>query len=112
MGAAARRPRMRIPSVLLWPPSTAERRSARPWQRLRNHPLLWLQLLVALLLAIAAAQPFLPAEASDQRVVVLLDASGSMRAHDISPSRWDAARAAVVDLTRTLGPDQTLSVIR
>ena len=107
-----RRPRMRIPSVMLWPASSAERRSARPWQRLRNHPLLWLQVLVALLLAIAAAQPFIPAEAADQRLIVLLDASGSMRAHDVAPSRWDAARAAVTDLTRTLGPDQTVSVIR
>lgn len=109
-----RRPRVRIPSVLLWPTSTAERRSAwrRPWQRLRNHPLLWLQLFIALLLAVAAAQPYVPAEAAAQRVVVLLDASGSMRAHDVQPSRWDAARNAVVDLARSLGPDQSLSVIR
>ncbi len=107
-----RRPRVRIPSVLLWPSSTAERRSARPWQRLRNHPLLWLQLLIALLLALAAAQPYIPAEAADQRIVVLLDASGSMRAHDVLPSRWDVARAAVVDIARTLGPDQSLSLIR
>jgi hypothetical protein len=107
-----RRPRVRIPSVLLWPSSTAERRSATPWQRLRNHPLLWLQLLIAALLALAAAQPFLPAEAADQRLIVLLDASGSMRATDVAPSRWDAARAAVADLVTQLGPDQTLSVIR
>src|SRR5919109_3267947 len=84
------RPRVRIPSVLLWPASSAERRSATPWQRLRNHPLLWLQLLVAALLAITAAQPFVPAEAAEQRLIVLLDASGSMRATDVAPSRWDA----------------------
>jgi Aerotolerance regulator N-terminal/von Willebrand factor type A domain len=107
-----RRPRVRIPSVLLWPTSSAERRAARPWQRLRNHPLLWLQLLIACLLAIAAAQPFVPAEAAEQRLIVLLDASGSMRATDVAPSRWDAARAAVVDLATSLGPDQTLSLIR
>jgi hypothetical protein len=107
-----RRPRLRIPSVLLWPTSPAERRSATPWQRLRQHPLLWLQLLIAALLAFAAAQPFTPAEAADQRVVVLLDASGSMRAHDVSPSRWDAARAAVVDLAGSLSPDQSLGVVR
>ena len=107
-----RRPRVRIPSVLLWPSSTAERRSATPWQRLRNHPLLWLQLLIAAVLAAAAAQPFIPAEAADERLIVLLDASGSMRATDVSPSRWDAARAAVVNLAASLGPDQSLSVVR
>jgi Ca-activated chloride channel family protein len=107
-----RRPRMRIPSVMLWPTSLAERQSARPWQRLRNHPLLWLQLLIAVLLALAAARPFVPAEAAEQRVIVLLDGSGSMRARDVSPSRWDAARAAVVELAAGLGPDQKLSVVR
>jgi hypothetical protein len=107
-----RRPRVRIPSILLWPTSSAERRSATPWQRLRSHPLLWLQLLIAALLALAAAQPFVPAESADQRVIVLLDASGSMRATDVSPSRWDVARSSVVNLANQLGPDQTLSVIR
>jgi hypothetical protein len=107
-----RRPRLRIPSVLLWPTSPAERRSAAPWQRLRQHPLLWLQLLIAVTLAFAAAQPFLPSQAGNQRVIALLDASGSMRATDVSPSRWDAARAAVVNLAGSLGPDQTLSVVR
>jgi hypothetical protein len=107
-----RRPRVRIPSVLLWPASTAERRSATPWQRLRNHPLLWLQLAIAALLAVAAAQPFVPAQAADQRLIVLLDASGSMRATDVAPSRWDLARDSVVSLASQLGPDQTLSVVR
>jgi Ca-activated chloride channel family protein len=107
-----RRPRVRIPSVLLWPTSSAERRSARPWQRLRNHPLLWLQLLIGSLLALAAAQPFIPSQAADKRLIVLLDASGSMRATDVAPSRWDAARSAVKDLATTLGPDQSLSIIR
>ncbi len=107
-----RRPRLRIPSVLLWPSSPAERRSASPWQRLRQHPLLWLQLVLAAVLALAVAQPFLPSEATSQRVIALLDASGSMRATDVSPSRWDAARAAVVSLASSLGPDQTLSVLR
>ena len=107
-----RRPRLRIPSVMLWPTSLAERQSARPWQRLKNHPLLWLQLLIAAILAVAAAQPFIPADKSGQRVIVLLDASASMRAHDVQPSRWDQAVAATVEITHKLGPDQTLSVIR
>src|SRR5947207_547073 len=54
-----RRPRLRVPSLMLWSRSPAVRQSARPWQRLRNHPLLWIQIAAALLLALAAARPFL-----------------------------------------------------
>lgn len=107
-----RRPRLRVPSLLLWPASHAERQSARPWQRPRNHPLLWLQIATAALLTLCAAQPFLPAEAAGRHLVVLLDASGSMRARDVAPDRFAAARAAVADLARSLGPDQEMTVLR
>jgi Ca-activated chloride channel family protein len=107
-----RRPRLRVPSLLLWPGSPAERKAARPWQRLRNHPLLWLQLIAAALLALAAARPFLPADAAGRHLIVLLDASGSMRAQDVAPDRFGLARAAVLDLARGLGPDQELTLIR
>ncbi|HZR98616.1 MAG TPA: BatA and WFA domain-containing protein [Chloroflexota bacterium] len=107
-----RRPRQRVPSLLLWPGSPAERQSARPWQRLRHHPLLWLQVAVAALLALAAARPYLPAEGASRHLIVLLDASGSMRARDVAPDRFGAARAAVLDLARALGPDQAMTVIR
>ncbi len=107
-----RRPRLRVPSLLLWPGSPAERQSARPWQRLRNHPLLWIQVAVALLLALAAARPFQPADAAGQHLMVLLDASGSMRARDVAPDRFSVARAKVVDIARSLGPDQEMTILR
>ncbi len=107
-----RRPRLRVPSLLLWPGSPTERQAARPWQRLRNHPLLWLQVLAALLLALAAARPYLPAGAAGNYTIVFLDASGSMWAQDGALDRFEAARSAVVDLARRLGPGQEMTVIR
>src|ERR687891_231011 len=80
-----RRPRLRVPSLMLWTRSPAVRQSARPWQRLRNHPLLWIQIIAALLLALAATRPFLAEADQSRHLVVLLDASGSMRATDIPP---------------------------
>lgn len=106
------RPRRRVPSVMLWPASPAERQSTRPWQRPRRHRLLWLQLAVAALLALAAARPFMPASAAAGRLVVLLDASGSMRARDVAPDRFADARAAVIRLAEGLGPGQRLSIVR
>lgn len=108
-----RRPRWRVPSLLLWPGSPAERQAARPWQRLRQRPLLWLQVLAAALLALAAARPFVPATAAGRHLVVLLDATGSMRARDpAGGSRFDAATSAVRDLARDLGPNRDLTLIR
>ncbi|HEV8637396.1 MAG TPA: VWA domain-containing protein [Chloroflexota bacterium] len=116
-----RRPRRRVPSVMLWPASPAERRSARPWQRLRNHRLLWLQIAAATALTLAAARPFLPADAAGRHLVVLLDASGSMRAQDASlrssagadaPDRFARAKERVIELAQGLGPDQELTLIR
>src|SRR5437867_1866835 len=107
-----RRPRVRVPSVLLWTGSSAERQSARPWQRLRQHPLLWLQIAVALLIAVAAARPFVPAQGASQHLIVLLDASGSMRAQDVAPDRFMAARTTVLDMARSMGPGQVMTVVR
>lgn len=107
-----RRPRLRVPSLLLWPASPTERHAARPWQRIRRHPLLWLQLATAILLALAAARPFLPASPAGRHLIVLLDASGSMRATDWRPDRFSRAKDAILGLARGLGPGQSLTLIR
>jgi Ca-activated chloride channel homolog len=107
-----RRTRLRSPSLLLWRGAEVERHSARPWQRLRNHPLLWLQLLVAGLLVAAALRPFLDAPSQSRQVVLLLDASGSMRATDVTPDRFSAARQRAINIARSLGPGQGVSLIR
>ena len=116
-----RRRRLHVPSLLLWPGSPAQRQAIRPWQRLRRHPLLYLQLLAAVLLALAAARPYLPASAASGHLMVLLDASGSMRARDAaSPAgvggggqeRFAAAKAVVLEMARSMGPGQELTVIR
>jgi hypothetical protein len=97
---------------MLWARSPAVRQSARPWQRLRNHPLLWLQIIAAALLALAAARPFLAGDDQSRHVVVLLDASGSMRATDVTPDRFSAAREIVLGLARDLGPGGRITVVR
>jgi hypothetical protein len=107
-----RRVRQRVSSLFLWRTSLAERKSAEPWQRLRNDPLLWLQLLVALLVIGAALRPFLPAQVEARHTVILLDASGSMRATDLSPDRFAAAREQVARIARALSRDQRVTLIR
>jgi len=107
-----KRPRVRVSSLMLWTLSPAVRQSAQPWQRLRNHPLLWVQIVAAALLALAAAKPFLAGAGENADIVVLLDASGSMRATDVEPDRFGAAQRAVLDVARGLAPGERLTVIR
>ena len=81
-----RRPTRVVPALHLWPSQIRDRQANVPWQRLRPSWLLFLQLLAAATLVAAAVQPVLPAGASLARhSLVLLDASASMQATDVTP---------------------------
>jgi Ca-activated chloride channel homolog len=72
----------------------------------RSRPLLWTT--VAGLLGLAAAGPLLGTESAPARttlpdVVLVLDASNSMRAEDLRPSRLEVQRRLARELVRRLG---------
>jgi len=100
-----RRKDRRVPSTLLWETSTADLQANVPFQRLRRSLVLFLQILLLALLAVVVARPFLRVRAlSGESVVIVIDASASMQAADVRPSRLEAARQAagkiVADLSR------------
>lgn len=108
------RPRRRqtvIPSTMLWRPVAAELEASRPWQRLQSRLLLWLQLLAAALLVLAASGPVWFAPASFRSTIVLLDASASMRAGEDGRTRFAEAREEVISLASGLRGDATMTVI-
>lgn len=80
-----------VPSHLLWDRVLRNLEANRPWQKLQNRLLLWLQLLVASLLIFALMQPFLKVtDSGSQHIVIVADTSGSMSAEAIAPE--DAAK--------------------
>jgi VWA domain-containing protein/aerotolerance regulator-like protein len=107
-----RRPTRIVPALHLWPDQIRDRQANVPWQRLRFSWLLLLQLLVAAFLVTAAVQPVLPASASlAAHSIVLLDASASMQAKDVQPSRFDEARREVGAVIDQLGPLDRMTLI-
>ncbi len=108
-----RRREVEVSSVMLWQRLLRDREANAPWQRLRRNLLLLLQLLLLALLVLALARPFVSVPVVARgAVIVLLDASASMNAADVAPSRFEAARAAVRQLVDNLAADSRMSLIR
>ncbi len=107
-----RRQEVRVSSVLLWQLLLRDREANAPWQRLKRNLLLLLQLLLLALLVSALARPFLAVPTVARgTLIVLLDASASMNATDLQPTRFEAAKAGVHELIDGLAADSRMSLI-
>jgi len=88
-----RRRDVRVPATFLWPERTEEIRANSLFQRLRFSWLLILQLLALGLVVFALARPQTQQRGLTGEVTVLVvDASASMGATDVSPTRFDEAK--------------------
>ncbi|RMH71405.1 MAG: VWA domain-containing protein [Gemmatimonadetes bacterium] len=93
-----------VPSIMLWQRTLRELEANTPFQRLRKNMLLWLQILIVLLLALTLARPFFKSEALNlQTAVLVIDASASMQATDVPPSRFEAAKTKAEAVISGLG---------
>jgi hypothetical protein len=107
-----RRPEVRVSSLLFWRPYVADRQANAPWQRLRPSALLLLQLLAALVLAVGLMRPGLIGAAGvDSTTIVMIDASPTMEATDVGPSRFGAAVDHARSLAGQLAPGQQMAII-
>ena len=101
-----------VPSTFLWHKSIEDLHVNSIWQRLRNNLLLWLQLLLILLLALALFRPsWQGTKLVGERFIFLVDNSASMSADDRQPSRLEAAKEKVRDLIRGMKSGQAAMVI-
>lgn len=100
-----RRVQREVSSLLLWETMRRDLAARDPWQRLRWTILMVLQLLLLAALSLALGRPAVERPAPANRFIALIvDTSASMRATDVSPSRFEAARAAARDVLAGL-PD-------
>ncbi|MBI1726632.1 MAG: VWA domain-containing protein, partial [Candidatus Rokubacteria bacterium] len=107
-----RRRQATVSSLLLWNPALRDREASTFFQRLQRDPLLILQLLALLALALALARPAVTVMGHGaKRIVVVLDTSASMKATDVSPSRFVLAQRKALDLVNGLGAGAEVMVI-
>jgi Ca-activated chloride channel family protein len=101
-----------ISSTYLWEQALRDIEASQPWQRLKRNLLLFLQLLAAAFLVLALTRPYFPvAGGVESHVIAVLDSSGSMRATDVSPTRFDEACRQVEKLINELGPRDEMTLI-
>lgn len=107
-----RRRDVRVPATFLWPEHTEEVRANSLFQRLRFNWLMVLQLLIATFLCYAFSQPQVRQEGLlGETTVIVLDTSASMRAIDVSPSRFDEALDLVRSAINTSKPTDRFALI-
>jgi hypothetical protein len=107
-----RRRDVRVPATFLWPRLTADVRANAPFQRLRVSLLLILQLLVVVLIVTALANPLRKSRGlHGGATVIVLDASASMGARDVAPTRFQAAVSRVRSIVDTMTPGDRLALV-
>jgi hypothetical protein len=101
-----------VSSTFLWRQVIRDVQANAPFQKLRKNLLLLLQLLIAALIILALARPYLRATGIGGRnIVVLVDTSASMQATDVSPSRLDAAKRKAQEFVSDLRPGDMMMIL-
>lgn len=101
-----------VSSTLLWQQVLRDLQANAPIQKLRKNLLLLLQLLILLFIVVGVARPYVSMRAlTGENVAVILDASASMKATDVRPSRFEAARKEALRMVETLGAGDKMMVI-
>ncbi len=107
-----RRREVEVSSTLLWKLLLRDREANSPWQRLKRNLLLFFQLTILTALVLALARPFLPVSTvAAGTVVLLLDASASMQAADVAPTRFEAAKTQALEIAEDLPRGEEMTVI-
>jgi len=101
-----------VGSIYLWQQVRRDLAVHEPWQRPRFSLLLLIQAAILVLLALGLARPaLLSAGTPPEFAVLVLDSSASMRAADVAPDRFAAARDLARDRVRELSDGSRFTVI-
>ncbi|HEX4836735.1 MAG TPA: BatA and WFA domain-containing protein [bacterium] len=101
-----------VSSILLWQRSASTRTGSRPWYRVERSLLLVLQILAVAAIVAGLARPAVVGRApAGDDLFLVLDASLSMRARDVVPTRFHRARAEALEVVARLRAGQRAGVV-
>ena len=100
-----------VPSLYLWEKVLTQTKAQEPWQKLRKNLLMFLQIAAAVLLALALSGPYLMGKIQVRDYIIGLDCSLSMQATDVEKSRFDAAKADLMELLENTAPGSRFSLV-
>ncbi len=108
-----RRTRLEISSLALWRQVINDQRVNAPFQKFKRNILLYLQMLLLCLLALAAMQPYWGGDAERlQYLPILIDCSASMGAKDSTgKTRLDLAKEEISKIIEGMLPGQRITLI-
>ena len=102
-----------VSSSLLWQKFLAETQASAPFQRLRHNWLLILQIIMLALIVFALTRPYFSGERKQGGLfVAIIDASASMQATDVEPTRFEAAREEARDLVGSMKDHDQMIILR
>ena len=99
-----------VPSVFLWRKSIKDYAANRPFQKLMKNLLLPLQILAALVLALALMRPAVPGGTAG-RTILIFDVSGSMQTETNGQTRIDQAKEEALRFIRSLPAEEMITVL-
>ena len=103
-----RAPSRTVGTGMFWQKALAEEKVRWRWQRWRRKVSAAVQMIIVILLALAAAGPQIPAA---KRMVLIIDNSATMRATDVQPTRMDAAKEVAGRLIESLRSCDEMAVV-
>jgi len=102
-----------VSSTMLWQSALRDLQANAPWQRLRSSLLMWLQIAFLVLAVLALVRPAIKVlAAGGHPSAIILDASASMAATDVKPSRFEDARSEAGRLINALSSGDSATVIQ
>lgn len=101
-----------VSSTFLWESALRDLQANAPWQKLRSSLLMWLQIAFLVLAIFALVRPAIKVlSRGGQNIAIIMDASASMAATDVAPSRFGRARSEALRLVNALSEGDRATVI-